>query len=398
MDGIRRLTHGIPGTGGHLRQELEDFFVEEIPLYGPSGSGEHVLFEIEKRGMSTREAARRLARALGVGPESIGFAGQKDARAVARQWMSVNLVDPDRLLRLELDGIKVLSAERHRNKLRLGHLSGNRFTIRIRDVRPGSAADARAVLDILARRGVPNRFGEQRFGERADGHLLGRALLRGDWEEAISILLGRPNELDPPRIRASREAFERKDLAKALSLLPTSRTDERICLKALLRGESPERALAAIPGRSRRFFVSALQSYLFNRVLDARLEHLDVLERGDLAYKHDSGAVFLVEDPERERPRVERFEISPSGPMFGYKMIQPQGRPAELESRVLAEEALRVEDFGRQRALKLKGERRPLRVRISDVSLEEVECDLLLRFTLPPGSYATVVLDEVMKL
>jgi len=397
MEVPRRLTEGVPGTGGSLRVELEDFLVEEVPLYEPCGTGEHVLFEIEKRGISTREAARRVALRLGVRVEGIGFAGQKDSRSVARQWMSAQHVEPASVMQLDAPGLRVLRAARHRNKLRLGHLAANRFTIRVRGPRPGSSGDARAVLETLARKGVPNRFGAQRFGERSDGHLVGAALLRGDWDEVVSLLLGRPSELDPPRVRASREAFERGALAEALRLLPPERSDERACLAALLAGRSRERALGAIPGRSRRFLVSALQSQLFNRVLDSRMPDIDRLERGDLAYKHDSGAVFMVTDPAAESPRAERFEVSPSGPLFGYKMIEPAFGPAELERRVLAEAGLSAADFGRWPALKLKGERRPLRVRLSDYSLEEREGDLVLAFTLPPGSYATVVLDEVMK-
>ena len=130
------LSEDIPGTGGRIRAELEDFEVEEIPLYPASGAGEHVYLEIEKRGVSTREAVRRLARALGVRPEGFGFAGQKDSRAVARQRLTVAGVDAARVAGAQARGVRVLSAAPHGKKLRLGHLRGNRFRVRIRDVTP----------------------------------------------------------------------------------------------------------------------------------------------------------------------------------------------------------------------------------------------------------------------
>ncbi len=394
---VRFLTEDVPGTGGRIRAEIEDFEVEELPLYPASGTGEHVFLEIEKRGIPTREAVNRIARAAGVNPEAFGVAGLKDARAVTRQRVSVAGVDAKKLLGLEIPGVRVLSAERHTNKLRTGHLAGNRFRIRVRDVGHGAAEYARATLEILARRGVPNRFGEQRFGERGDGHLAGAALVRGEHDEFLSLVLGRPSERDPPAVHRSREAYEKGDLDAAIRALPPHRRDERRCLVALARGKKPAQAARAMPKRLRLFLISALQSHLFNQVLDARLPDLDRLEPGDLAWKHDSGAVFKVEDLEAENARAARFEVSPSGPMFGYKMIEPEGRPGEVEAKVLAEAGLTRESFRRPGGLKAKGVRRPLRVPLGEADVTEDGPDLVLTFALPPGSYATVVMAEVMK-
>jgi tRNA pseudouridine13 synthase len=399
---VRRLTDDIPGTGGRLRAEVDDFAVEEIPLYAPAGEGEHVLFEIQKRGIPTREAVRRLARALGANPESFGVAGQKDSRAVTRQWLSVAGVETDRVVGAEASGVRVLSAARHGNKLRMGHHRGNRFRVRLREVKDGALENASSALELLARRGVPNRFGPQRFGERRDGHLVGKALLGGEHgtehKEALALLLGRPGELDPPAVRRSREAYDRGDLNDALKVLPAARRDERACLARLARGEKPARALRAYPKRMRLFFVSALQSHLFNQVLDARMPAIDTVETGDLAWKHDSGAVFRVEDAPAEAPRAESFEISPSGPMFGFRMIEPSGRPGEVEQRVLAEAGLTLQSFKAPAGLKSKGARRPLRVPLGGHSVTEADGGLWISFALPPGSYATIVLDEVMKV
>ncbi len=397
---MARLTSDIPGTGGRLRAEPEDFEVEELPLYPATGAGEHVLVEVEKRGIPTREAVRRIAGALGVSPEDVGVAGQKDARAVTRQRMSIRgmALDERRVVSVDVAGVRVLSVERHASKLRLGHLAGNRFRIRVRDTGPAALENARAALDVLARRGVPNRFGRQRFGERGDGHLAGAAILREDADEALAFMLGRPSDLDPSEVRRSREAYDAGDFRAALRALPGSRRDEARVLSRLVKGERPNRALRAYPKRMRLFLISALQSHCFNEVLDARMPDLDRVEEGDLAWKHDSGAVFLVEDAAGEAERAARFEISPSGPMFGFKMIEPGGRPGEIELEVLERAGLTLKSFRAARGLKSKGARRPLRVPLGGPEAEACEGgDIRVAFSLPPGSYATVVMDEVMK-
>ncbi len=152
-----------------------------------------------------------------------------------------------------------------------------------------------------------------------------------------------------------------------------------------------------IPKPIRRFYVSAWQSALFNRVLAERLPSIDRLEPGDLAWIHGRGAVFLVEDAAREQPRCESFEVSPSGPLFGTKMVSPAGAPGEREARVLAADGLSPPDFDVKGVDRFEGERRPLRVPVGDPVFSVEGEDLLLSFSLPRGSYATNLLAEVMK-
>jgi len=128
------LTAHLPGVGGLIKEAPEDFQVTEIPLYQPSGEGEHIYAEIEKKGVTTLEAICRISRGLGIQERDVGYAGMKDARGITRQTLSLPRVDPDTLWSLSLPGIRVLSVTRHRNKLKTGHLAGNVFTIRIRDV------------------------------------------------------------------------------------------------------------------------------------------------------------------------------------------------------------------------------------------------------------------------
>ena len=161
----------------------ETFVVEEIPAYLPAGEGEHAYLWIEKQNLTTLEAVNRLARVLGVDARDVGYAGMKDRRATTRQWLSVLGVDTERAQAVAVEGMRVLAASRHKNKLRVGHLHGNRFEVVLGDLRAGEAETLEARLRELAERGVPNRFGRQRFGVAGDNLAHGLAVLRGERRE-----------------------------------------------------------------------------------------------------------------------------------------------------------------------------------------------------------------------
>ncbi len=306
------LTASLPGVGGRLRVEMEDFEVEEIPLYGPTGEGQHTLFQIEKRGLSTMRAIQRLARAVNVSPRLFGCAGLKDARAVTRQNLSVEGVAPQALLAVEIPDVRVLWAERHRNRLKIGHLRGNRFAIRVRGVGLEALDAARRVLAELERRGVPNGFGYQRFGSRQNTHHLGRCLVRRDTAGFWRALLGAPLPADSEASQWARALFDSGDWAGALQAWPEHASDEYRALTALAAQRDEAKALRHLPTSLTRLYVAAYQSYLFNLLLAERLQEVDRLQPGDLAVKHANGAYFAVEDVGAEHPRAERIEISPS--------------------------------------------------------------------------------------
>jgi tRNA pseudouridine13 synthase len=319
-----------------LRATPEDFCVDEIPLYRPTGEGEHTFVLVEKRERTTEEVARVLARAAGVRPRDVGYAGRKDRVAVATQWFSVPRLAPAAALHLALPGVRVLEAAAHPHKLRTGQLRGNRFRIVVRDLDAAAVAGAQRRLEDLVRVGMPNRFGAQRFGREGDNAEAGRRLLAGE-----------------------------------------------------------------APGRDRRrarFLVSALQAEIFNAVLAEREPDLVRLERGDVALIHGSGALFVVEDPEGEAPRAAAFEISATGPIFGTRMLSPQGAVAQRERAILAAHGVDIEDLSVPRGIRLRGTRRALRVRPAALGLEPLAGGLRLDFTLPPGSYATVLVEELLAL
>jgi tRNA pseudouridine13 synthase len=392
------LTTDIPGTGGIIKETPEDFLVEEIPLYLPCGEGEHTYSVIEKRGITTLEAIRRIARALNVVDRDIGYAGMKDAVGVTRQTISIPRVAPELCSALDIPGLRVLSATRHRNKLKLGHLAGNRFRIKVRGVAAGALEQAGATLAELGRRGVPNYFGAQRYGAQGNSHLIGRAFVQGDWRAAFDAIIGDPSAVRDDRWRAAIEAYRRGDLEESIRILPGHfRTERDILQRLAKRPEAYEKALYAIHPRLKKLYLSAYQSSLFDRLLEERLAGFDRVMAGDLAIKHDNGACFLVIDAAGEALRAESFEISPSGPMFGCRMLLPEGEPRLWEEALLAAEKLTLESFNLPGGLAMDGERRLLRVPLFEPRAEQDDGELVVMFGLPRGSYATSVLREIMK-
>jgi len=395
------LTSGIGGTGGVIKQRPEDFRVDEVPLYEAGGQGDHVYFRVRKAGVPTPEAVQRIARYMGRSPGDFGVAGMKDAQAVTTQYMSLEHADADRLAAYRDQQVEVAWVGRHGNKLRTGHLAGNRFTIKVRDCREHALEAARDVLSVLERRGVPNFFGAQRFGARGDTAKLGEALFRGDGKLFVELFLGRPIAGDPPDCRKAREAFDAGDLDTALRAWPYKYRDQRAGAKAWERRKNPADVIRTVDKRFKRLYVSAFQSVLFNEVLARRLDSIDTVYAGDLAMKAGSGGVFLVEQPEVERPRAAAFEISPTGPIVGRRCRFAQGNPGQIEKDILASHGLAETDFANVETVKMPGERRPLRFQLKDISVLEGSDEhgsfLEVAFFAPSGCYATVVLNEVMK-
>lgn len=396
------LTGDIPGIGGRIKASPEDFVVEEIPLYEPSGEGTHTYMLIEKRGLGTLEAVAMIANALGRSPRDIGYAGLKDAHALTRQYISVEHLDPAQAGELCFPGLRVVAVARHRNKIKLGHLRGNRFTIRIRGYEPDGLTRAARILEMLATRGVPNFFGPQRFGGRGDNWRIGLAMLREDLDEAMRVLLGGPLPIDGEDVRRARALYDQGRVAEAADAWPHAFPQQRrLCRIIASHRDGVRRAWASLDRALKRLYVAAVQAYLFNAILAQRIDRIDHLEAGDLAYKHDNGACFLVEDPEAEQPRCRRLEISPTGPMFGYRMTPVRGEPGGREQRLLERFHLTLECFRRLRGMKVTGSRRPLRVPLTTPRLRSGSDGqgpfLQLEFALPAGSYATSVTREICK-
>jgi tRNA pseudouridine13 synthase len=396
------MTHALPGIGGVIKQRAEDFRVEEVPLRGPTGKGKYLWFRLTKRGLPTPAAAKRVAKYMGVSPEMVGFAGLKDSLAVANQWMSVGGdPDPRRLAKFRDQQLSVDDIHPSSRPIQVGDLAGNRFIVRVRKAQAGRPDQADAILQMLARRGVPNYFGPQRFGARGDNSRLGEALLRGDVDEFLRIFLGRPCEGDPPNSRKARTAFDRGNLAVAMNAWPHHCTDPRNALAALMKRRGGDAAAASIDARVRQLCAQAFQSDVFNSVVAARIDSVDRVLAGDLVEEAESGRIVPVVRAEADQKRAEAFRISPTGVLPGRGACLAGGEPGRIERRVLAERGVPLEMFPAPKAVPITGSRRVLRFRPTDMSADAGRDRwgpfIELTFTAPPGCYATVLVEEVCK-
>lgn len=318
-----------------IRSTPEDFLVEEIASFEPSGEGEHLLLTVEKRGINTSAAAKQLADWAGLPEMAIGYAGMKDRHAVTRQRFSVHLpkrVAPE-LQGLESESLRVLESTWHNRKLPRGALAGNRFVLVLRDV-GGERELIEGRLRNIQARGIPNWVGEQRFGR--DG---------GNVDAALAMFAGR-------RVRR----------------------DQRSIL------------------------LSAARSALFNQVLAARVAagSWDSPLEGEVWALAGSRSVFGPEPwNETLAQRLAAFDIHPSGPLWGAGALRSTGLCAQVELAALADSQSMVLRRGLEET-GLNQERRALRLALAELSWTwQCETTLALAFMLPPGSYATAVLHEL---
>ncbi len=336
------LTASLPGVGGAIKREPEDFVVEEQPLYEPCGEGDHLFLWIEKRDVSAEVLMQHIARTLGIARADVGVAGLKDRRAITRQFVSVPAVCESRITAIDSDQIKVLNLARHGNKLKTGHLRGNRFDVLIRETVAEPCSQAEAIADVIRKRGFPNFYGEQRFGYDGETLTLG-----------LDLLSGRKTERDIPR--------DRRRFLLRLSL-------------------------------------SSVQSAIFNEVLRRRIDDglLNEVLPGDVMQVKASGGPFVAEEIPREQERRDRGETAISGPMYGLKMRHPTGEAAAREGAVLSDFGLSPASFGAWRKL-MPGTRRPFTIEVADLSVAAEGDSLRLRFGLDRGAYATSLLREFTK-
>lgn len=340
---LPRLDADAPSIEAVIKRDLEDFVVEEVAAYEPSGHGEHLFLWIEKRDIAAEELLKHLAGKLKVPGRDIGAAGMKDRRAITRQWVSVPAAVESRLDLVETEAIHVLKAVRHKNKLKTGHLVANRFSIHVRGIAKPLREEVCRSAARVAAGGFPNYFGPQRFGHEGQTATQGFDLLK--------------KQLRPGQIPRQRRRF----------LI-------RLC-------------------------ISAAQAMVFNSVLANRITHgrMATVTVGDVLQKTESGGMFVCESVEEDQARFEAGELVLTGPMHGPKMKRAEGKPAAWDAEGLARWELTEEQFAEFSRV-AHGTRRRLMVTAEDLVAEPATGGVQISVTLPPGVYATVLLREVLGL
>ncbi|HLE54470.1 MAG TPA: tRNA pseudouridine(13) synthase TruD [Thermoplasmata archaeon] len=416
--GIEGYLTTTAGVGGTLKASAEDFVVEEVSAPpAPTIDGRFTIATLRVRNWETNHLVRQLARSLHISRERIGFAGTKDKRALTTQLFSFQDCTPEEVERLRIKDVEILDAFRSARPLELGDLFGNRFRIVVRDlaVPPERVAGLveETVRQIRVRGGFPNFFGIQRFGSvRPITHLVGRAIVRGDFKEAVRLYVANPIEGEDPASFEARSALaETGDVKGALRSYPRSYTFEKAILNHLAAHPTDDvGALRVLPQNLLMMFVHAYQSYLFNRILSERMRQgIPIHEpvAGDLVLPADRRGL-----PDRERTidvtcdnlgrvaeRCRAGKAWVSAVLFGSESEFAGGQPGQIEKAVVAGEGLQPKDFliPDLPRLSSKGARREILAPVKALEARIDETILRIDAELTRGAYATCLLREFMK-
>ena len=439
--GISVYATDSKGIGGSIRRTPEDFLVEEVlvdgsvasisdgpckPALGASPAWQRFLLcVLVKRGWDTFAAIKAVATQLGVDQTSIHIAGIKDAKAVTAQHIAIENEPIEDLERVHVKDIELRPIGYFRDALSPFYLLGNRFTITINDIHHTEALVklrlAETVSKLEAQRGIPNFFGHQRFGTtRAITHVVGRAIVNGSLEKAAMLFLAKPSPHEHPESRKARETLQSThDFAEALEYFPRQLRFERLMLRRLV--ENPTDfvgAFQSLPLKLQLIFVQAYQAYLFNRFLSERLRHgfsLNAAEVGDYVVRVDRSSLpmpktgqlittgFFAEVNDSLRTGKVRVAL----PLVGFVQGLSEGEMGGIETKVLQEAGVNAASFKVRELPRIsgKGELRAIVSPIRDFRIVEISRDcgsprvhrVKVSFMLMRGSYATMLLREVMK-
>ena len=405
--GMHYYASDTDGIGGRLRTTAEDFLVEEIPAEKKGGtSGPFLICTLTKKNWELQHAVKEIAKRLGISHRRIGWAGTKDRNAITRQWISIYNVTPEQVAAISLKDISLVPVRQSNESLSLGDLQGNRFDLVIRDIELRALADRVASVKKTVADGVPNYFGLQRFGAiRPVTHRVGEWILRGDYEQAVLTYIGMefPGEAEP--VKSLRSAFNAThDPGPALHNFPVQMNYERAMLHHLYAHPGDfAGALRELPPRLLSMFVSAFQSYLFNRALSQRFDDGYTLtdpQPGDrLIFANGRTDITTGTNLPAVTLHLKRGRCSIALFMPGKEAFEAKTAGERATEALLAEYRITPGDFERASVFvhaKFEGAWRPIALKTEIESLVE-EDSLRLKFTLPPGHYATTVCREFMK-
>jgi tRNA pseudouridine13 synthase len=403
--GMHYYASDTPGLGGRLRTSAQDFVVEEVPCQ-VGDEGPYLVCRLTKKNWELQRAVKELAKRLGVSHRRIGWAGTKDRRAVTSQLISLYDITPEQVARVDLKDMRLEVVGRSRTGLTLGSLEGNRFHITIREIETNNPDEEVALVTESCRHGIPNYFGVQRFGViRPLTHLIGEAILRGDYEAAVCCYAGRAFPDEPPEVREARSAFlETRDPATALHSFPVPLTYERSMLHHLVSHPGDYRgALLVLAPKLRSMFISAFQSYLFNMTISARIREgrglTDPAPGDRLVFVNGKEDRVTAAGVPAARVQIARGRCRIGIFMPGSVEFVPEGPDDENMARLLAEHGItpaRFAEASEYVGTYFNGAIRPISL-TAEIETRIEDRNLVLSFTLPPGHYATTVCREYMK-
>jgi tRNA pseudouridine13 synthase len=431
------------GVGGVIRKSIEDFVVEEVLVDGtiakineqhfvaenqvfkPSFNGRYLLCVLVKRNWDTFAALRVVANQLNINPKQIHIAGIKDAKAVTAQHITIEGVTPETVKKVNVKDIEIRPKYYFRHKLSAYYLFGNNFSITITGIQHSKTAIKRRITKTIKELeklgGVPNFFGHQRFGTtRSITHLVGKAMVKGNLKKAVMLFLAKPSPNENPESRQAREQlWKSQDFHKALKNFPKQLRHERLMLKHL--AEKPDDFVGAfktLPIKLRMLFPQAYQAYLFNKFLSKKIANgvpLDRAEVGDyvVSVQRNGLPMLTMYKMVKNETFKEVNEALKAGkmrlaiPLIGFRQKLSQGIQGEIEKQILEEEDVTPENFKIHfmPEISTKGELRTALTPINNFQISDVSTDSYspsknkakIGFMLHRGSYATIILREIMK-
>ncbi|AWK61316.1 tRNA pseudouridine(13) synthase TruD [Helicobacter cinaedi] len=354
----------------HFNASSRDFVVKEIPLYEPSGNGEHLLIYVRKKGLSTFEMLELFSQILGIKVRDIGYAGLKDKAATTYQYISIsrhlesrlNLISPI----LQEHNIKILNLHAHNNKLKIGHLKGNEFFMRLKKLLPHNATKLESTLELIAQSGFPNYFGDQRFGKEGDNFQSGKAIIQNS-------------------LKIKNKKMSNFLISSYQSHLFNAWLKTRLQFSQILHSFSPNEVLNALFHDDFKALHSPHYTLNLIKTLQKQKQHF-VLLQGDVMCHYPYGKNFICEDEIAESQRFILKNTAPTGALCGLKLTHAHNLAKDIESHFL------------DSAIKANGTRRYAWVWAEQIKGKYIaeKAQYELQFYLPKGSYATIFLESLL--
>ena len=418
--GILRFMTNKNGIGGRIKQDAEDFFVNEIANIDLN-EGDYLIIKVKKKNWDTMNLARVLSNILGISQKRIYYAGTKDKRAITIQYFSIKNANEEIVEKLKSSRLRDVEIEivgKSRKAVNLGNLLGNEFSIKIVDVDTDKIEEKiEAIKRELMDKGTPNFFGLQRFGSiRYITHEVGKMIVKGKFEDAFWIYVAKPFEGESKEVKKIREElWNTRDEKFGLRELPKHLRYERLLLQKLREGKDEEEALLSLPKNLKMMFVHAYQSYIFNLLLSERIAEFESLKKIEdedtisfVSFKQNKKRYYffkedysIVKSNTKRRIKflIDKRRAALALPLPGYE-TKVEGWCKEKLNEILEKEEVKLKDFkNKYKEFSSKGSFRSADILAewTNLSYEIEKNDVKFNFYLPKGCYATIFLREFTK-